>query len=70
MKAAVGDRIVIASTHVDGPVRDGVIVELRHEDGSPPYLVQWSDDGHRALLFPGPEARIEHVEHPSGDEDA
>jgi hypothetical protein len=60
MKASVGDHIVICSNHVDGPVRDGVIVELRHEDGSPPYVVEWADDGHRGLFFPGPDAHVQH----------
>jgi hypothetical protein len=58
MKASVGDRIVIASTRLDGPVRDGQVVEVRHADGSPPYLVQWSDDGQQALFFPGPDAHL------------
>ncbi len=58
MKASVGDRIVIASTRLDGPVRDGRIVEVSHPDGAPPYLVEWSGDGHRALVFPGPDAQL------------
>jgi hypothetical protein len=63
MKAAVGDRLVVRSPHVDDPVRDGEIIELRHEDGSPPYVVRWSDNGHEALVFPGPDAYVEHFEH-------
>lgn len=63
MYAAVGDRLVVRSLHVDGPVRDGEILEVKHEDGSPPYLVRWSDSGHEALVFPGPDAFVEHFEH-------
>jgi Domain of unknown function (DUF1876)/Domain of unknown function (DUF1918) len=59
MKASVGDRIVIASYRIDGPLRDGRIVECRHADGSPPYLVRWSD-GYTGLYFPGPDAKIHH----------
>ena len=59
MKASVGDRIIIASTKIDGPVRDGRIVEVRHADGTPPFLVQWSDGGDPALVFPGPDAHVE-----------
>jgi hypothetical protein len=59
MKASVGDRIVIASNHVDGPVRDCVVVELRHGDGTPPYVVEWSD-GQTGLMFPGPDAQVLH----------
>jgi hypothetical protein len=62
MKASVGDRLVVRSAHLDEPVRDGEIIELRHEDGTPPYVVKWSDDGHEALVFPGPDAYIQHFE--------
>lgn len=61
MKASVGDRIVIASNRVDRPLRDGRIVECRHEDGSPPYLVEWFDTGLTGLFFPGPDAHVQHV---------
>ncbi|HET8663806.1 MAG TPA: DUF1918 domain-containing protein [Nocardioides sp.] len=60
MYAAVGDRLVIHSHHLDAPDRDGEIVEVRHADGSPPYLVRWSDTGHESLMFPGPDATVEH----------
>jgi len=55
----VGDRVVLEGTHVGDARRVGVIVEVRHEDGSPPYVVRWLDDDHEALMFPGPDARIE-----------
>jgi hypothetical protein len=58
MKAMVGDRITIQSRHVDEPQRDGEITEVHGPDGGPPYLVRWSEDGHTALLFPGPDAQI------------
>lgn len=58
MKAAVGDRIVVHSAHVDQPSRAGQVVEVRSPDGAPPYLVRW-DDGHEALVFPGPDAVVE-----------
>ncbi|GGM89368.1 hypothetical protein GCM10010106_40930 [Thermopolyspora flexuosa] len=58
MKAAVGDQIVIESMHLDEPRRIGTIVALRHEDGSPPYVVRWEGQEHETLVFPGPDARI------------
>lgn len=58
MKANVGDRLVTASTIVDQPPRDGRVVELRHEDGSPPFVVEWSDTGERTLVFPGPDTHV------------
>jgi hypothetical protein len=62
MKAHVGDRLVVEGVHVGEHRRVGVVVELRHEDGSPPYLVHWEDSGQDALFFPGPEARVETTE--------
>jgi hypothetical protein len=61
MHARKGDRIVIRSQHVDGPVRDAEILEVKHPDGSPPYLVRWSDTGHEGLFFPGPDAYVDHL---------
>ena len=57
---------MVRSTHVGGPVRDGEIVEVQHPDGSPPYVVRWSDTGHETLVFPGPDAEVQHFEHPGG----
>jgi hypothetical protein len=54
------DRLVIRSAHVDEAVRDGEILEVHGEDGAPPYLVRWSDNGHESLIFPGPDASVEH----------
>jgi uncharacterized protein DUF1918 len=61
MYARAGDRIVIRSVHLDGPVRDGEILAVEHEDGSPPYRVRWSDTGHESLFYPGPDARIDRL---------
>jgi hypothetical protein len=61
VKGFVGDRIVIATNKLDHPARDGRIVESRHEGGTPPYVVEWSDTGTTALFFPGPDAHVEHL---------
>jgi hypothetical protein len=55
MKAQVGDRIILAGTRVDDPVRDGEVLEVRGTDGGAPYTVRWSD-GHTGLVYPGPGA--------------
>ncbi len=60
MHAVVGDRLIVHSQHVDEPVRDAEVLEVRHADGSPPYLVRWSDTGHVGLLYPGPDAEVHH----------
>lgn len=62
MYAAVGDRLVIHGHTLGAPDRDGEILEVRHEDGSPPYVVRWSDSGHQALVFPGPDATVQHFQ--------
>jgi hypothetical protein len=59
MKGHVGDRLVLEGTHVGDRRRVGVITALRHDDGTPPFLVRWLDDGHEGLVYPGPDARIE-----------
>lgn len=53
MKAHAGDRIILAPVSVDGPFRDGEVVEARGPDDSAPFLVRWSD-GHSGLFYPGP----------------
>ena len=60
MKANVGDRLVIKGHHVGEPDRDAEIIEVRGDDGAPPYLVRWADDGHEGLFYPGSDASIEH----------
>lgn len=59
MKAHVGDRLVVAAPHVGDGGRVGVITEVPHADGTPPYRVRWLADGHEALIYPGPDAHIE-----------
>ncbi|MFE0450195.1 DUF1918 domain-containing protein [Streptomyces sp. NPDC058914] len=64
MRAHLGDHLVIESPTTGATRRDGEIVGLRHEDGTPPYDVRWSDTDDVTLVFPGPDAHIRHVEHP------
>ncbi len=59
MQAAVGDRLRVHANIVGQPERTGEIVEVRGGGGEPPYLVRFGD-GHTALVFPGPDAIIEH----------
>jgi hypothetical protein len=64
MKAAVGDRLLIRGHQVGRVERSATIVEVRGEDGGPPYVVHWDDDPRDtpldALFFPGPDADVEH----------
>ncbi|MFH8800812.1 DUF1918 domain-containing protein [Streptomyces sp. NPDC017936] len=62
MRAHLGDQLVIESTTSGATRRDGEIVGLHHEDGTPPYDVRWSDTDEVTLVFPGPDAHVNHVE--------
>ncbi|MER7281892.1 DUF1918 domain-containing protein [Dactylosporangium sp. NPDC000244] len=55
----MGDKLIEEGTRVGDHRRIGVITEVRRDDGTPPYKVRWLDTGHEALVFPGPDARIE-----------
>jgi len=59
MQAVIGDWLHVHGNVVGQPERSGEIVEVRGAGGEPPYMVRF-DDGHMALVFPGPDAVIEH----------
>jgi hypothetical protein len=60
MHAVVGDRLHVHGRVVGAADQLSEIVEVRGEDGQPPYLVR-HEDGHEALVFPGPDASVEHA---------
>ena len=59
MQATIGDRICIHGSFVGHPDKNGEIVEVHGDGGTPPYLVKF-DDGKTRLIYPGPDAVIEH----------
>jgi Domain of unknown function (DUF1918) len=59
MEAAVGNRLHVHGNVVGHPKRTREILEVRGAGGQPLYLVRF-DDGHTGLVFPGPDAIIEH----------
>ena len=61
MHGTVGDRIVVRGRHLGEADRDGEILEVHGINGSPPFVVRWSDDGHVGTFVPGPDARVEHA---------
>ena len=64
MEAEVGDRLVVKGHYAHEPLRDGEILEVGPE-GNPPYLVRW-EDGRVSLVFPGPDAYVDHLAHATG----
>ncbi|MGA2835853.1 MAG: DUF1918 domain-containing protein [Acidimicrobiales bacterium] len=57
MKAAVGDRIVIGGTRING-MRLCKVLDVRSEYGPAAYLVRWDDTGEVGLLLPGAEDEV------------
>lgn len=58
MHANVGDWLVVEGHAVGGAVRRGLIEEVHGADGEPPFLVHWTDTGHRTLMFPGSDTYV------------
>jgi hypothetical protein len=58
MRAQVGDRLTIMSNRIQQPVREAEILEVRGEEGHPPFVVRWEDTGSQTLIYPGSDARI------------
>ena len=58
MQAHVGDHIVVHSTHQGEPDRTGEVLEVRGNEGGPPYLVKWQPDGHTGLFYPAGTAAV------------
>lgn len=52
VRARVGDQLVV------GTDRIGVVIGVPAEDGSPPYIIKWLNDGHIAMVQPDQYARI------------
>ncbi|HEV2087518.1 MAG TPA: DUF1918 domain-containing protein [Cryptosporangiaceae bacterium] len=59
MQAHIGDRVHVHS--YSGSVQWGEVLDVRGSDGQPPYLVAF-DDGYQGLIFPSPDAVVEHTE--------
>ncbi|WP_331772434.1 DUF1918 domain-containing protein (plasmid) [Embleya sp. NBC_00888] len=62
MEAQVGDWVVVESPRVGEHRRVGMVIRVDHADGSPPYMVRWTEDDHESLFFPGPETHVEKPE--------
>lgn len=63
LRAEPGDRVVIRAHHQGEPERDAEILEVLGEQGAPPYVVRWQDDGRVSRLYPGSDAYVERFHH-------
>lgn len=68
LKASPGDRLVLHGHQVGEPERDAEILEVLGENGTPPFLVRWGEDGHVSQFYPGSDAYVQHFEHRSSRE--
>lgn len=58
MYAKPGDWLIAEHHTIGGTARRGLIEEVHGEAGEPPYMVHWTDTGHRVLIYPGPDAYV------------
>lgn len=59
MKAKAGDRLTITGHRAGEAATHAEILEVRGENGEPPFYVRWPD-GHESLVFPGSDMIVEH----------
>jgi hypothetical protein len=62
----VGDRIHFEGKVVGMHEHTAEVIEVRGKDGAPPYLVR-HENGHEAVVYPGADVWIEHLEHANGE---
>lgn len=58
MRARVGDRLHLHGRDVGEPDRWAEVLEVRGEDGEPPYRVRYPD-GRETLISPGSDFTVE-----------
>ncbi|MFD7709932.1 DUF1918 domain-containing protein [Streptomyces sp. NPDC059785] len=64
MRATVGDQLVTHGRIVGQHDKVGEITEVMGAGGTPPYRVRF-EDGHEAVMSPGPDSEIRHKEAPA-----
>lgn len=57
MRAATGDQILVHGRTVGSGEQHGEILEVRGDDGAPPYLVRFAD-GRESLVYPGADCEV------------
>ncbi|MEU9702988.1 DUF1918 domain-containing protein [Streptomyces sp. NPDC048370] len=62
MEARVGDKLLVHGRTVGQHDRTAEVLQVLGENGNPPYRVKFDDDGHEALMAPGPDTVVRHHE--------
>lgn len=65
MEAEVGDKLCVHGRVVGQQDRTAEIVEVLGTGGKPPYRVRF-DDGHEAVMSPGPDSVVRHRDQEPG----
>jgi uncharacterized protein DUF1918 len=58
MHARIGYWLITEGRTEGRNERRAEIIAVSKDDGSPPYTVRWADNGHEALVFPGPDSIV------------
>jgi Domain of unknown function (DUF1918) len=61
LRARNGDRLVVRGHRVGESERHAEIIEVLGDDGAPPYVVRWIDDGRVTQILPGSDAYINRL---------
>ena len=64
MKAQIGERLLFRGKKVGSADHTAEVLQVRGDDGAPPYLVRFGD-GHERLVFPGTDCQVLPVDHPA-----
>ncbi|MGP3980321.1 DUF1918 domain-containing protein [Streptomyces sp. KR80] len=60
MEAKEGDTLLVHGRTVGQHDRKAKIIKVMGDHGEPPYKVRFEDDGHEAVVSPGPDSVVRH----------
>jgi hypothetical protein len=69
MKAQIGERLLFHGKKVGSADHTAEVLQVRGDDGSPPYLVRFGD-GQERLIFPGTDCQVLHGKDPESGSSA
>jgi Domain of unknown function (DUF1918) len=58
MHAQIGDWLVVEGRDINHHARRARVLSVSSPNGEPPFRVRWDDDGHEALVYPGPDCHV------------